>query len=608
MSLRLENDRLNAREVADGGLVLKSYPRGLILGLTTRCNLDCVMCAGRTLRQRDVPDDVVDTIRPALERASTILWSEVGELFASPKVETFLELMQRYRPPESRLWTNLTLIEPYLEAVLDSGLTELLVSIDAATKETYESIRAGACWELLVENLERFQRRKEERRQVRPSLTFVYVAMNRNIQEMPECVELAKRHGVTKILMLALQPAQRPEFPFEAEALDPRTETRYYRETLRRGQQLGIALQDGYFNTWDMLDGDVPEGAVPPNPKADPDPAMHPVPRVLEMVSESPPACLPPWTGCVVQTNGKVRPTCCRPQIIGDLRTGSFQEVWNGRGFQELRKAIAIRDFSQCGECPLVEQLRPRDNGARKAYFDLLQANAAAKLTEASRKDLLQVLLDHDGGPLWRLSRIAGRRFLRARNGKDAANRLSKSVLNDMANYARVTESQAGRERELYLEGLNHLARSQLAPLLEERGISIDPVYTSPESLIYNVVFLSHTTPHEMRVNERYEADIEILNASVINWPTGPIDSHTKGMTLSYSWYNMDHQLLERDGLRTGLPAENGPFKVSQLRAGIKAYRHPGEYLLVWDLVHERVAWFADKGGAPLEVKVVIAE
>lgn len=607
VDLRLDNDRINAQEAEGYALVLESYPRTLALGLTTRCNLDCVMCAGRALKQWDMPDAILERLEPALERASTIAWSEAGEFFASPRVDRYIELIQKHRPRESRFSTNFIRIGPYLEAVLDSGITEMMVSIDAATKDTYESIRVGARWDQLLANFETFNRRKKERRQHGPSLSFVFVAMKSNIEELPEFVEFAKRQGATKVVLFALQPADEQGFPYEEEVLNREAERRYYLEALERGREIGVTIQDGLMNTWAILEDEDPKGESAPDrtsgPNEEPKPPLH---RLLDKVASRTTACAAPWDGCVIQTNGKVRPSCCRPEILGDLRKSSFFEVWNGPAFQQFRKAMVIRSFSLCEGCPTADRLTLPESGARKEYFDLFRANAEKDLVHAPRKDLLGVVFEHGGGPAWRISRAAGRRLLRIGRGTEAAARLAEPLLRETARFSKTMESQLAGDNGIYLGALNEIARSKLGPICRERGISIDPVYSNPDSLVYRALFLSHTTPHEMRAGEVYEVELEILNASVINWPTGPDDPSVQPVMLSYHWRDTGNQMLVFNGISTVLPEQNGPFAVSKVRARVKAFDQPGECRLVWDLVRNGVAWFAEKGGTPLEVQVVI--
>jgi MoaA/NifB/PqqE/SkfB family radical SAM enzyme len=82
---------------------------------------------------------------------------------------------------------------------LASCLSSMEISVDGATKETYERIRIGAKWENLVRNLERLDRHRKARPVgQRPHLTLCYVLMKSNVHEFPAFVEFAQRIGADR--------------------------------------------------------------------------------------------------------------------------------------------------------------------------------------------------------------------------------------------------------------------------------------------------------------------------------------------------------------------------------------------------------------------------
>jgi wyosine [tRNA(Phe)-imidazoG37] synthetase (radical SAM superfamily) len=80
---------------------------------------------------------------------------------------------------------------------LHSKELRISVSIDAASKETYESIRRGARWETLVENMEMLSamRRNGELTQ----LMVTFVVMKRNLHEMIPFIGQARSWHCDKI-------------------------------------------------------------------------------------------------------------------------------------------------------------------------------------------------------------------------------------------------------------------------------------------------------------------------------------------------------------------------------------------------------------------------
>jgi hypothetical protein len=47
--------------------------------------------------------------------------------------------------------------------------------------------------------------------------------------------------------------------------------------------------------------------------------------------------CIAPWTTAMVDHGGGVHPCCVSHRVIGDLRTASFEAIWNGDAARQLR-------------------------------------------------------------------------------------------------------------------------------------------------------------------------------------------------------------------------------------------------------------------------------
>ncbi len=85
--------------------------------------------------------------------------------------------------------TNAQLLSQALsETLLGTGLTRLLVSLDAGTEETFKKVRVGGDFHKVVRNLEYFLRRKKERRQVLPITRVSFVKTKLNEHELPDFI------------------------------------------------------------------------------------------------------------------------------------------------------------------------------------------------------------------------------------------------------------------------------------------------------------------------------------------------------------------------------------------------------------------------------------
>ena len=58
------------------------------------------------------------------------------------------------------------------------------------------------------------------------------------------------------------------------------------------------------------------------------------------------------------------------------------------------------------------------------------------------------------------------------------------------------------------------------------------------------------------------------------------------------------------DGRRSHLPAAPRPGEQISVTAALLVPAEAGPYRLQWDLVAEGVAWFSERGAAPLELEI----
>src|SRR5262245_40433232 len=75
---------------------------------------------------------------------------------------------------------------------------------------------------------------------------------------------------------------------------------------------------------------------------------------------------------------------------------------------------------------------------------------------------------------------------------------------------------------------------------------------------------------------------------------------------LSYHWWSQDQQFVE-DGDRTLLPHDLKPGESVLVHANVRAPRREGQFLLVWDMVHEHATWFSGQGVTPRVVSAVVS-
>ena len=82
--------------------------------------------------------------------------------------------------------------------LVEAGLDTLWVSLDGATPESYTDARLGAQLPRVIANLEQLRPMRKGMYYPKPELGIAFVAMQRNIRDLPEVIALGRRLGATR--------------------------------------------------------------------------------------------------------------------------------------------------------------------------------------------------------------------------------------------------------------------------------------------------------------------------------------------------------------------------------------------------------------------------
>jgi len=189
-------------------------PLNVILDVTSRCNLKCVMCYfsatdrltfppfdAEVSEDGNMPLPVFERIAEDLfPRAWRVALACAAEPMIHPQFREILAISGRYGVPDLWFPTNLlALTETTALALIDANVRTVAASIDGVTKETYEKIRVPAKWERLSACLETFERVKAQRRSRRPSLRIIFTWMKSNREQLRGLPEFAAAHGAREL-------------------------------------------------------------------------------------------------------------------------------------------------------------------------------------------------------------------------------------------------------------------------------------------------------------------------------------------------------------------------------------------------------------------------
>ena len=214
---------------------------------TLGCNLECVMCgshhAGVTKKRAIMAPALRETVeRDVLPGAIDLSLTVAGEPFMTPRLGDFVGLAER-SGLHLQLNTNATLIRDgaLLRRILKAA-SVIKISVDGARAETYESIRVGSRFALVIGNIEALvAARADLPRAERPRLAICMVLMRRNVLELVEMVELAHRLGVDRLEVAHLTVLV-PEMEAESLVHHPALADAHLAAARARADALGLRL------------------------------------------------------------------------------------------------------------------------------------------------------------------------------------------------------------------------------------------------------------------------------------------------------------------------------------------------------------------------------
>ncbi len=305
-------------------------PVCLYLEVTNRCNLLCETCP-RTFDELEPPADmswdlftrIVDQV-PNIAR---VVLHGVGE----PMLVKALPRMIRYlkeRGTYVLFNTNGTLLNPKkFQQIIDTGLDELRVSLDAADRGSYLAVRGKDYFNRIVRDVGKFTAYQRQVGAGRPRVSLWLTGLKETVDQLPAFVRLSAEMGVQEVHL------QRLVFD-EAGFGKARAEHSLFEQTradeqaaIEEAQAIGAAVGV-------TLDA---SGATEPG-------------LSLKRSADDRPwsSCRRPWSLMYFTALGRALPCCIAPfsvrgyenYTLGDATQQTLREIWNSPAYRGFRTAL----------------------------------------------------------------------------------------------------------------------------------------------------------------------------------------------------------------------------------------------------------------------------
>jgi len=314
-----------------------AYPAGLFIEPSANCNLKCTTCVTVDYRTRNkgVMDfekfkKVVDAVSP-----SYLVLGGYGEPTLNKNYIDMIRYAKSKRISVKSVTNATTLNEKMVDELVASGLDLLNISLDGATKETFEKIRIGADYQVVVQNIRRIVDAKKRLGRKKPQLNIDMTIFRENVHEIPAMVRLCRdEFGIQPVFSLFMLYDKDDKKHL---ALSDTSEVRAF---LEEGIREAEACE--YASSVSSLSINL---------------------EVLKMkyTKKVTSPCYLPWLGLNLTWDGRAFPCCyyydCQVDL-GNVFEEGFEKVWNGQKFQNFRKTLAkSRDAVKiCSVCTIEDE------------------------------------------------------------------------------------------------------------------------------------------------------------------------------------------------------------------------------------------------------------
>ncbi len=329
----------------DPAYITASTPKVLWIELTSKCPYDCIFCTrkARFGNGRHLDFEIYRSVLRELESPLFIGLNYSGESTYYPRLLEAIDLAAA-TGAATELVTAFSSISPaVLRGIAESRLDRLAISLHTLDDKQYQEIYQFSSLDLLQRRVAEFLALRSAKGSLSPRLDFCFVALGRNLPQLPRVAAYARTLGVQEIFI----------HPIIGRHLIPDK----FPEELR-GERLVEGFKSELRDTVDAVRAEFPDITLTIlNADLERHPALSHVPRYF-----GPP--LPegarihscdqnPWETVHILAGGDVVVCEVHDEVsLGNLHSSTLREIWHGERYRKFRREYSAGLIPQCRNCP----------------------------------------------------------------------------------------------------------------------------------------------------------------------------------------------------------------------------------------------------------------
>lgn len=211
------------REIGAEAVSLRVTPEGILLRSslhqlrkiyiepTTFCNFSCRTCIrnswGETLGAMSEATfaHILEGLAAFSPRPS-VFFGGFGEPLTHPRIVEMVSAAKGAAARAELITNGLLLNKTKADGLIDAGLDTLWVSLDGASPESFADVRQSQSLREILENLNQYREIYRQRRGGTADIGAVFVAMKRNIHELPKLLDMSSKIGISRYMVTNVLP------------------------------------------------------------------------------------------------------------------------------------------------------------------------------------------------------------------------------------------------------------------------------------------------------------------------------------------------------------------------------------------------------------------
>lgn len=292
---------------------ITGLPISLAIEPTTACNLRCPECpSGLRSFSRPTGKLGVSLFEKIIDDVSDHLlyltFYFQGEPYLNPEFLEMVKIASRKNIYTTTSTNAHFLDENMAKKTVESGLDRLIISIDGASQETYESYRKEGDLTKVLEGTKNVLKWRKQLKSNYPKVVWQFLVVKPNEHEVPKIKKLAKEYGVDKV---AFKTAQIYDFKNGSDLIPSDERYSRYRSN-----------GDGTYSIKNDLED----------------------------------KCWKMWQSAVITWDGEVIPCCFdkdAKHAMGNISRDSFKDIWFSSPYQNFRNGLlnARSEIEICKNC-----------------------------------------------------------------------------------------------------------------------------------------------------------------------------------------------------------------------------------------------------------------